>query len=116
MPLSAPAAATGVSVPAAPQGRVSDYAGVLGATERAALEAQLLRYEQSGRGAAESANREATGEPAGAPQIAVVILPTLDGDPVGDASLRYAERWKIGSRTDDGILLLVSVAERKVRM
>jgi uncharacterized protein len=90
-----------VQIPSAPQGIVSDYAGVLGATERAAIEAQLVRYEQSGPGAS---------------QIAVVILPSLNGEPLEDVSIHFAERWKIGSKRDDGVLLLASVADRELRI
>ena len=111
VPLGAQAAG-GVQVPAAPQGRVSDYAGALGAGQLAALEAQLLRYEKSAPVDATPAG----GKAVGAPQIAVVLLPALDGDPIEDASLRFAERWKIGSKSDDGVLLVVAVAERKIRI
>jgi uncharacterized protein len=108
--LAPPSAAAAVTIPPAPQGRISDYAGVLGPADRAALEAQLLRYEHAAAGAPTS------GEKAGAPQIAVVVIPSLDGEPVEDVALRFAERWKIGSHADDGILLLNSVAERKLRI
>ena len=46
----------------------------------------------------------------------MVVVPSLAGDPVEDASLRFAERWKIGSKSDDGVLLFVSVADRKIRL
>ena len=95
-------AAQGVKIPAAPEGRVSDYAGVLAAADRAALEALLTSYEKTAQ--------------AGAPQIAAVILSSLHGDSVEDAALRFAERWKIGSTADDGVLLLFAVAERKIRI
>lgn len=95
-------AAQGVTIPAAPQGRVSDYAGVLESADRAALETLLTGYEQSGR--------------SGSPQIAAVLISSLAGDPLEDASIRFAERWKIGSKADDGVLLLVSVAEKKIRI
>ena len=102
------ARAAQVAIPAAPQGRVSDYAGVLGAAERDALDKQLARYEQSSSTAAPRQS--------GAPQIAVVILPALNGGSLEDVSLRFAERWKIGSKADDGVLLLVAVAERDLRI
>lgn len=104
-------AAEEVQVPGRPQGRVNDYAGVLGATERAALEAQLTRYEHG------TAEPDAPGRSAaGAPQIVIVVLPSLQGAPVDDVGLRFAERWKIGSKADDGVLLLVSVGDRKIRI
>jgi len=106
-------AAERIEIPVSPQGRVSDYAGVLDAHSRAQLEAQLLRYEQAGPGDGEKA---AGGDKAGAPQIAVVVLPSLGGDPIEDVAIRFAERWKIGSKADDGVLLMVGVAERKIRL
>lgn len=105
-------AAAEVPVPSSPQGRVNDYAGVLSAEDRSGLEAQLTRYER-GEGTAAGQGVPA---PAGAPQIAVVVLPTLNGDSVEDAGLRFAERWKIGSKADDGVILLVAIAERKIRI
>ncbi len=121
-------AAERVQIPASPQGRVSDYAGVLDEHSRAQLEAQLLRYEQAGRSDGDKgvggAGRESPGERAGeqasaragAPQIAVVVLPSLEGDPIEDVAIRFAERWKIGSKADDGVLLMVGVSERKIRI
>ncbi len=106
-------AAERIEIPVSPQGRVSDYAGVLDAHSRAQLEAQLLRYEQAGPGDGEKATG---GDKAGAPQIAVVVLPSLGGDPIEDVAIRFAERWKIGSKADDGVLLMVGVAERKIRL
>lgn len=107
-------AAERVAVPASPQGRVSDYAGVLDAHGRALLEAQLLRYEQAGRSDGDKAG--GGGERVGAPQIAVVVLPSLEGEPIEDVAIRFAERWKIGSKADDGVLLVVGVGERKIRI
>lgn len=104
-------AAAEVKVPPSPEGRVSDYAGVLSAAERAGLDAQLARYE---RGEVKAGQEEAA--PRGAPQIAIVLLPNLGGDPIEDVSLRFAERWKIGSKADDGVILFVSVGDRKIRI
>ena len=80
-------------VPSSPQGRVNDHAGVLSAEDRSGLKRSLrgmsgVRARQRAGGAGAS----------GAPQIAVVVLPTLNGDSVEDAGLRFAERWKIGSK------------------
>jgi uncharacterized protein len=104
-----------VAIPPAPQGRVSDYAGVLSPAQRAALEAQLQRYELLA-GSREAPPQGASGERRGAPQIAVVLLPNLDGEPIEDVAIRLAERWKIGSKADDGVLLVLSAAERKLRI
>jgi uncharacterized protein len=115
LPTRAQAAAR-VQIPSAPQGRVSDYAGVLSAAERAAVETQLLRYEASARVSGTPEQRTEGGERLGAPQIAVVILPSLDGDSVEDVALRFAQGWKIGSNQDDGVLLLLALTEREIRI
>ncbi|MCS6914472.1 MAG: TPM domain-containing protein [Myxococcales bacterium] len=93
-----------LTLPAAPLGRVTDLAGVLSPGERKSLEARLRRYELQGRAGQRG------------PQIAVVTLPTLAGEPIEEVSIRLAERWKIGSRADDGILLVVAPRERRVRI
>mgnify|MGYP000659189767 CR=1 FL=1 len=80
---------------------------------RALLEAQLLRYERAGESDGDKAG---AGDRAGAPQIAVVVLPSLEGEPIEDVAIRFAERWKIGSKADDGVLLVVGVGERKIRI
>lgn len=87
-----------LTLPAAPQGRVNDYAGMLAPAQEARLEAQLRGYEGAG------------------PQIVVVTLPSLEGEVLEDVSLRLAERWRIGSRADDGVLLLVAQRERALRI
>ncbi len=103
-----------VQAPLSPEGRLSDYAGVLTVEQRVMLDAQLLDYEQAARSRAEPT--AAGRQPAGAPQIAVVILPSLDGAQVEVVALNFAERWKIGSKSDDGVLLLIAVGERKIRI
>jgi uncharacterized protein len=115
LPSRAQAAARG-QIPPAPQGRVSDYAGVLSAAERAAIETQLLRYGASARISSKTEQQAEGGERRGAPQIAVVILPSLDGDAVEDVALRFAQGWKIGSNQDDGVLLLLALTEREIRI
>ena len=112
-----PAGAKGplkVEVPPAPLGRVSDYAKVLTADQSAMLEAQLVRYEQAAQKSA-APEAKARAESA-APQIAIVILPALAGDALEEVSLGFAERWKLGSKGDDGVLLLLAVAESQLRL
>jgi uncharacterized protein len=103
------AARAEVQIPDRPEGRVSDYAGVLSPGARLALDEQLRHYE--------SAPAQPTGEnQKGAPQIAVVLLPDLGGEPIEDVAVRFGEKWKIGSKSDDGVLLMVGVAEHKIRI
>ncbi|WP_276368144.1 TPM domain-containing protein [Chryseolinea sp. H1M3-3] len=50
-------------------------------------------------------------------QIAILIIPSLDGNALEEYSLRVAEAWKLGkSDKDNGVLLLISVNDRKMRI
>ncbi|MGH7146579.1 MAG: TPM domain-containing protein [Nitrospiraceae bacterium] len=50
-------------------------------------------------------------------QVAVLILPSLEGEPLEEFSHRVATTWKLGRKgTDNGVLLLVSLKDRKVRI
>ena len=80
--------------------RVMDQAGLLGADRQQALEAELAAHERQ------------TGH-----QLAVLTIKSLEGDPIEDYSLRVVEQWKLGhAKEDNGLLLLVAVADRKVRI
>ena len=82
------------------QGYVTDLAGMISQAQRQRLEQTLLVFEQS----------DST-------QIAVLTIPSLEGDALEDFSIRTVEAWKIGQKgKDNGVLLLVSKAERKVRI
>ncbi|HEV8615210.1 MAG TPA: TPM domain-containing protein [Methylomirabilota bacterium] len=87
-------------IPPAPSARVNDYAGVLKPDEVRRLETRLAEREQ------------ATGA-----QMVVAIFPSLDGESVEDVGIRLAERWRIGQKSlDNGVILLVFLRERRVRM
>jgi uncharacterized protein len=46
-----------------------------------------------------------------------LTVPSLEDDPIEDFSLRVVEAWQLGAaQRDDGLLLLVAVAERRVRI
>ena len=82
------------------RGRVNDYAGVMSPDQVRALESQLAQFEQD------------TGH-----QIAVLTIPTLDGEDIEGFSIRVAENWKIGKKGfDNGVILLVAVKDRKLRL
>jgi len=50
-------------------------------------------------------------------QIAVLIVPTTDGEAIEPFSLRVAEAWKIGrKKVDDGALLVVAKNDRRLRI
>ena len=50
-------------------------------------------------------------------QVAVLILPSLEGEPLESFSHRVGTTWKLGQKgTDNGVLLLIALRERKVRI
>ena len=50
-------------------------------------------------------------------QIAILTVSSLDGEPIETYSIRVVEEWKLGqAKTDNGILLLISTGDRKVRI
>ena len=50
-------------------------------------------------------------------QIAVLIVPTTDGEAIEQFSLRVAEAWKIGrKKIDDGALLVIAKNDRRLRI
>jgi uncharacterized protein len=50
-------------------------------------------------------------------QIAILIVPSLDGDEISQYALRVAEKWKLGQKEkDNGVVLLVSINDRKMRI
>jgi uncharacterized protein len=50
-------------------------------------------------------------------QIAVLTVPTTDGEPIESFALRVAESWKLGTKgADNGILLVVAVTDRRARI
>lgn len=86
-------------VPATPN-PVNDYAGVLdaGAKEQAAHAIVELKKELG-------------------VQMGILIVPTLDGSSIEDASAKVMGAWKLGSKDrDDGILLMLSIGDRKSRL
>jgi uncharacterized protein len=79
---------------------VHDDAHVLSSGTKAGLE-QLLKAE-----------RDSTTN-----QIAILIVPSLDGYPIEEYTLKVAEQWKLGKKdTDNGVLFFISIADRRMRM
>ncbi len=98
--LLASVAAAALEVPEKPQGRVSDFAGLLSPGDRGRIESRLRAVEE-----------------AGSNQFAVAIFRSLEGESLEDFSIRLAEAWKVGhAGRDNGLLLLVFVDDRKVRI
>lgn len=50
-------------------------------------------------------------------QVGVLIVDSLDGTSVEEASMKVATKWKLGSKAkDDGVLLFIAVKDRKIRL
>ena len=83
-----------------PSGFVSDIAGKLTPAERQALEDRVRAYEQA------TSN-----------EVAVAIVPSLQGQSVEEYSNRLFKSWGIGKKDrNNGVLLLWAPVERKVRI
>jgi len=94
-----PLPATALEIPR-PAGYVTDTAGLLSPAIEEKLETFLAGFEAS----------DST-------QLTVLILPDIAGETIETAALKVAESWKIGQKgKDNGALLLVAKAERKVRI
>ena len=81
--------------PAAP---VTDLAGVLSPAAQDALRTKLIEFERA-RGS----------------QIAVIVVPSTQPEPIADFTNRVGDAWKIGRKdVGDGVLIAVAVKDRKV--
>jgi uncharacterized protein len=85
--------------------RVTDLTATLSAAEVASLDAKLAAIEQK-KGS----------------QVAVLMVNTTQPETVEQFSLRVVEAWKLGrasaqgKKVDDGVLVLVAKADRKMRI
>lgn len=90
--------ASAQNFPERPNTLVSDYTNTLSAGETAALEQKLVAFGDST-----------------STQIAVVLVPTLEGYDVADYAVRLADKWGIGQdKKNNGVILLVSIGDRKM--
>jgi len=77
-----------------------DLAGVLSSAARERLLARLQTIERQ-RGS----------------QLAILLVPSTRPEPIEDYSIRVVDEWKLGRRkVDDGVLLLVAVEDRSMRI
>lgn len=75
-----------------------DYANVLSAQEKQALEQKLINYSDST-----------------STQIVVITTPTIKGESIGILAPKWAQEWGIGqAKEDNGILILLALQERKI--
>lgn len=79
-------------------GFVTDIAAILTDDQESALETKLRQYKEK------TSN-----------EIAIVILPDLAGEPIENAGLEIGRKWGIGSKKNNGILMLVDYTGRNVR-
>ena len=83
-----------------PQGYVSDFAGVVNAQSRAAIDAYAGSVQK------------ATGA-----ELAFVTVRSLEGEPIEDVANDLFHAWGIGKKGEDnGALVLLAVADRKSRL
>lgn len=98
-PVFLPFAAYGLDVPRL-KGYVNDEAGMISPSAKSKIEEELRAFEQS----------DST-------QIVILTLPSLEGENIEEFSIKVAEAWKVGQQhKDNGVLLVVSKKERKIRI
>lgn len=86
--------------PGSPTGYVNDFAGILSAEEKSALDGRLSAF------AASTTN-----------EISVVVVPDMGGDYIENYAARLFEEWGIGTeRNSNGVLLLLALEERELRI
>ncbi|QIQ22234.1 TPM domain-containing protein [Zophobihabitans entericus] len=82
--------------------RVTDLTQTLSAAQVDQLEQKLIEFEQQ--------------QDSGA-QIAVLMVPTLDGTAIEQAALAVFDKWQLGQKgQDNGILILVAKDDRQMRI
>ena len=81
-------------------GPVNDYARMFTASETQELNTYLYNIDR---------NSDL--------QIAVLTIPSLEGESLEDYSIRVAEKWQIGQKgKDSGVILIIAAQDRKLRI
>lgn len=82
------------------KGRVNDYGNMLTTDEESRLE-QIIMSKEVGTTS----------------QIAILTIPSLEGDNIEDFSIRTVDEWQLGEKgSDNGALILIALNERKIRI
>ena len=82
------------------KGRVNDYAKIIRDSDEREIEEYLAGVEQA----------------CGA-QIAVLTMPSLDGEDISSFGIRVADKWQLGDKEkDNGAILIVAYAEHDLRI
>lgn len=98
--LSTATAVLAYASPGRPTGLVNDFAKVLSADQKYALEVKVGNFAR----------------PAGV-QLAIVTVPTLGDETIEAYAVKLFEEWGIGQKLkDNGLLVLVAPNEREVRV
>ncbi len=85
---------------AAPDHLVTDYSGTLTSYQRQALESKLVAFDDS------TSN-----------EIAVVIIPSLNGNDIADFTVKVFRAWGVGTKkNNNGVMLLISKEDRKLNI
>ena len=80
------------------QTSIYDYAQLLSAKDKAALEEKLIKYSDST-----------------STQIVVVTVETINNESIGILAPKWAHEWGIGqAKEDNGVLILLAKKERKI--
>ncbi len=81
------------------QTSVYDYANILDAGQKSALEEKLVRYSDSTT-----------------TQIVVITIPSLKGEDIGILTPKWGQTWGIGgtAKDDNGVIVLLARDERKI--
>ena len=82
------------------KGRVNDYAKIIRDSDEREIEEYLAGIEQ-----------------ASGIQIAVLTMPSLDGDDIASFGIKVADKWQLGDKEkDNGAILIVAYAEHDLRI
>ena len=82
------------------EGPVMDEVGVLPRSTRQELAQQLFDFNRRGKA-----------------QIQVLIIDSLQGEPIESASIKITDKWQLGDKKkDNGVLFLISMSDRKMRI
>jgi uncharacterized protein len=80
--------------------RITDLTGTLSATDIQQLDRKLADLEA----------RKGS-------QIAVLLIPSLEGEDIAAYGIRAADKWKVGRKgVDDGVILIVAKNDHKLRI
>ena len=83
-----------------PSQLVNDFTNTLTPDQRQALENKLVAFNDST-----------------STQIAVVIIPTLNGDDISDFNVRLGRAWGVGGKEfNNGVVLLIAKGDRKLNI